>query len=202
MASPCRALARTVKANPMREPSDPYDSDEFRWWHLSRPSPELLDALAQGWMSPPGPVVDLGCGLGVEAGYLADLGFFAIGIDSSTSAIRRAGRRSSQARFLQADVRHLPFRTESLRFLLDRGCFHYLSPEDRPAYEQEARRVLVSGGRLLLRTCLRAAGVRNDIDEEVVRRTFAGWRLAPIDHGWIPSDTRMMETLIAHLEVE
>jgi trans-aconitate methyltransferase len=116
----------------MRATPDPYDSDEFGWWHLSRPSPELLDALAQGWMSSPGLVVDLGWAWASKPGYLTDLGFFAIGIDLSTSAIRRARRRSSHARFLRADVRHLPFRTESVRFLSDRGCFHYLSPEDRP----------------------------------------------------------------------
>lgn len=83
----------------MGEPPDSYDSDEFRWWPLSTPSPELVEAVSESWVKPPGPVVDLGCGLGVEVRYLAQLGFFAIGVDSSSSAIRGASGTSSSARF-------------------------------------------------------------------------------------------------------
>ncbi len=86
-------------------------------------------------------------------------------------------------------------------FLLDRGCFHYIAPQERPVYEQEARRVLVPGSRLLLRACLRAAGVRSDIDEEVLRQTFVGGRFAHVRRGWIPSDTRTMEAIVVRLEV-
>jgi SAM-dependent methyltransferase len=185
----------------MSRARDPNDSGESRWWNLSRPSPELLESLGQGWIWPPGPAVDLGCGLGVEARYLAGMGFFAVGVDLSASAVRMARRNSSRARFVRADVRCLPFRDASVPFLLDRGCFHYLDPEERPVYEQEARRVLGAGGRLLLRACLRAAGVRNDIDEAVLRQTFADWRFVQLHRGWIPSDTRTMEAIIARLEV-
>jgi hypothetical protein len=40
----------------------------------------------------------------------------------------------------------------------------------------------------------------DDIDERVLRRTFAGWRFAGVRHGWIPSDTRRMEAIVARLE--
>jgi len=43
----------------------------YRWWHLSRPSPEPLAALGDGWLPPSGRALDAGCGLGAEAGYLA-----------------------------------------------------------------------------------------------------------------------------------
>ena len=185
----------------MTKRADAYDSGECAWWHLSEPSPELREALADGWMWPPGPVVDLGCGLGVEARYLSDIGFLSVGVDASASAIRQARRGRSRAHFLQADVTHLPFRDGSVHYLVDRGCFHYFEPGERTAYEKEARRVLTHGGRLLLRACLRAAGVRNDIDEGLLRRTFPVWQFAGIARGWIPSDTRTMETLIVRLQV-
>lgn len=171
------------------------DAVDYRWWHLSEPSPELLEALSEGWISPPGPVVDLGCGLGVEADYLAGNGFVAIGMDVAAAPML------SGAHFVQGNVMALPFASASIRYLLDRGCFHYLAPRDRATYASEARRVLAPGGRFLLRACLNEAGKRNDIDETVLLRTFAGWRFARIDRGWIPSDTRAMEALVARLEI-
>jgi SAM-dependent methyltransferase len=182
------------------ESPDAYESGECGWWHLSEPSPELVEAVADGWLRPPGPAVDLGCGLGVEAGYLAGAGCLAVGVDISAAALQRARRISPRVHLLEADVRHLPFRSGSIRFLVDRGCFHYVAADDRRGYEQEARRVLVPGGRLLLRASLREAGVRNDIDEDAVRRTFDGWHFERIEIGAIPSDTRAMDAFTARLE--
>ena len=53
------------------------------------------------------------------------------------------------------------------------GCFCYLPAADRPRYSGELGRVLGVGGKVLLRVGLRAAGVRNDIDEQVIAATFA-----------------------------
>jgi len=46
--------------------TDAYATEEHLWWHLARPSPELLAALDDAWLTPPGRVLDLGCGLGTE----------------------------------------------------------------------------------------------------------------------------------------
>ncbi|MGO8978514.1 MAG: class I SAM-dependent methyltransferase, partial [Streptosporangiaceae bacterium] len=78
---------------------------------------------------------------------------------------------------MQASVLSLPLRSSSFDTGLDRGCFHYLAPGDRPGYAAELRRVLRPGGRLLLRASLRSAGMRNDIDEDVILAAFAGWRV-------------------------
>jgi hypothetical protein len=48
-------------------------------------------------------------------------------------------------------------------------------------YEEEAHRVLRAGGRLLLRACLHSAGIRNDIDEELLHRVFARWRFVRLE---------------------
>lgn len=55
-------------------------------------------------------------------------------------------------------------------------------------------------GRLLLRASLRAAGVRNDISEDVIQSTFAGWTVHTMDGRKIPSDTRQLEVLAVRLE--
>ena len=46
--------------------SDHYADGTYRWWHLSTPSPELVQAVADGWLSGPGRVLDVGCGMGSE----------------------------------------------------------------------------------------------------------------------------------------
>ena len=72
------------------EADDPYATDVHKWWHLSRPSPELLTALDTAWLAPPGRVLDLGCGLGTELAFLAGQGFTPIGVDLSLVALQRA----------------------------------------------------------------------------------------------------------------
>jgi SAM-dependent methyltransferase len=153
--------------------ADHYADGTCAWWHLSRPSPELIAAPGDGWLPPGGRALDIGCGLGTEVGYLASVGWQAAGIDLSEAAVAQAAARHEDAAFLRADMRRLPFRPHSFDAAIDRGCFHYLPPGDRPAYADELRRVLRPGGKLLLRASLRAAGVRNDVDEAVIGHTFA-----------------------------
>ena len=65
-----------------------YDLASLTLGYLSRPSPELVAALGDGWLRPSGRALDVGCGLGVEAGYLAEAGWQVAGIDVS-QAVRR-----------------------------------------------------------------------------------------------------------------
>jgi SAM-dependent methyltransferase len=180
--------------------TDHYADGTYRWWHLSEPSPELLSALADGWFSGAGHALDVGCGLGSEAGYLASLGWRVSGIDLSNVALGRAAGQWPAVSFLRADVRAVPFRARSFDIAIDRGCFHYLSASERRRYAAELERVLRPGGKLLLRASLQKAGIRNDIDESVIRDTFAGWRLAAIERAAVPSDTRPLDVLVVRLQ--
>jgi SAM-dependent methyltransferase len=179
--------------------TDHYADGTCQWWHLSRPSPELIAALGDGWLSPGGCVLDVGCGLGTEAGYLASAGWRAVGIDLSEAAIARAAAGHDDAAFLRANARRLPFHPHCFDAAIDRGCFHYLAPDDRLSYAGELRRVLRPGGKFLLRASLRTAGARNDMDEAVIGRTFAGWQIERMERAEVPSDTRMLDVLLARL---
>jgi SAM-dependent methyltransferase len=172
----------------------------YRYWHLSRPSPELEEALADGWLRPPGVALDLGCGLGEEAGRLARAGFRTVGIDRSLTAVSEAAGTRRGVGFVCGDVAALPVSAGAADVLLDRGCLHYLAPRNRIRYEQEARRVLRPGGRFLLRACLFNRGRRNDLGEGVLRELFAGWSFAQMQRRPIPGDTRDMPSIVARLE--
>jgi hypothetical protein len=53
--------------------------------------------------------------------------------------------------------------------------------------------------KLPLRASLRAAGVRNDIDEGVILTTFAQWRVEFMQRTKIPSDARTLDVLLVRL---
>jgi hypothetical protein len=60
--------------------------------------------------------------------------------------------------------------------------------------------VLRPGGRFLLRACLYAQGIRNDLTEPLVRQVFTGWQIVSLEQAQIPSDTRQMTALVTRLE--
>ncbi|MGI8552648.1 MAG: class I SAM-dependent methyltransferase, partial [Dehalococcoidia bacterium] len=180
---------------------DPYSSGICRWWHCSESTPELVQAVADGWLGTPGRVLDLGCGLGMELAYLSVLGFSGVGIDMSAVALHQAHAQHPAVSFLRADVLQLPVASASCDGLIDRGCFHYLTTSSaRSRYAAEASRVLRPGGRFFLRACLLSAGVRNGLDETTLQETFAGWQRLMLASAPISSDTRFMPALIGLFE--
>lgn len=179
--------------------SDPYVTGVHRWWHLDSPSPELLAAEAAGELGTPGVAVDLGCGLGTEAGYLAGLGWRCLGLDLSAPALRHAAAAHPGAAFARADVTALPVRAATVNLLLDRGCFHYLDPAGRNSYAAQAARVLRPGGRLLLRMCLNSAGQPNGLTEATITTTFAGWEIRDLRPAGLVTGTRTMPALLVML---
>jgi SAM-dependent methyltransferase len=179
--------------------TDHYADGTYRWWHLSGPSPELLQALADGWLPSSGRALDVGCGLGSEAVHLHGLGWRVAGLDLSAVALAAATARNPGPAYVRAGLLRTPLRSSSVDACVDRSCFHYLAAEDRAGYAAELRRVLRPGGKLLLRASLRAAGVRNDIDENVIAGTFCAWRIERMHRAEIPSDTRALEVLVVRL---
>lgn len=131
------------------------DGDHLEHWEAPTVPAELVAAVDAGLVPAGATVLDLGCGSGAEAVWLAARGFRVIGVDGSREALELAGRRADGAG-VEVDWRHasvldLPLPAAGVGFALDRGCFHGIDPEDRPLYAAEVARVLAPGGRLLLR---------------------------------------------------
>ncbi|HLE85707.1 MAG TPA: class I SAM-dependent methyltransferase [Thermoanaerobaculia bacterium] len=127
---------------------------------------ELVELVDSGGLPAGATALDVGCGSGLEAVYLARSGLSVIGVDSSLPALELA-RERARAAGVELDLRHgsalaLPVEAGSIDLALDRGCLHGIEREDRPAYAAEIARVLRPGGRFLLR------GAREDDEEQGV----------------------------------
>jgi SAM-dependent methyltransferase len=118
---------------------------------------------------------------------------------SRLNGSRRIHRRGRQLLELAGEegtrLLDLPLQSSAFDAVLDRGCFHYLEPGDRPGYAAEVSRIVKPGGKLLLRPSLRAAGVRNDIDEQVIRRVFGRWHIQHMTRATVPSEARRVRAM-------
>ncbi len=94
----------------------------------------------------PGEVLDIGCGGGRHLKYFQEKGFFAVGIDTSQEALKKA---SSYAPVIQASVVNLPFPKESFSYALMWGVLHYIPKEQWKKALEEIQRILKKGGVLL-----------------------------------------------------
>lgn len=105
-----------------------------------------------------GAVIDVGCGSGADAVYLAQRGFTVTGIDSSPAALERAAERAAAAgvevAWVPGDALALPVDDASIVAAFDRGCLHHVAADDQPTYVAELARVLKPGGRVILRDTL------------------------------------------------
>ena len=93
-------------------------------------------------------VLDLGCGDGWVSILAARQGFWAWGIDSSSTAIAEAVRSAKEVgvgkrtHFRVGNVLHLPYEDRFFDGFIDRGLFHHILPENRERYLSQIRRVL------------------------------------------------------------
>ena len=92
---------------------DHYADGTYRWWHLSVRSPELLGAVADGWLCGPGYALDVGCGLGTEAAYLSGIGWRVVGVYLSPVAVATGARFNPGPGYLRASLLQLPQMTRA-----------------------------------------------------------------------------------------
>ncbi len=146
---------------------------------------------------PAGRALDIGCGTGTQAVYLAGRGWEVTAVDAVAKPLRRARARAAAERvtvdFRQADVVRLAELGLAPGFdlLFDRGCYHGLRPAEQSAYVAGIDRLAAPDATLLMmafernRVAVGPAGVNRD---EVVA-AFPGWQLvsAEPDRGRAPS---------------
>ncbi len=122
-------------------------------WDMKRPCEELTAVIEQGMLQPTR-ALELGCGTGVNAAYLAGLGFPTTAVDLSPTAIDRARQTAAdmgvQVDFLCADLADLPAVDEPFGFVYDRGCYHAVRRSNLSGYMDALCRVTASGTRMLL----------------------------------------------------
>jgi SAM-dependent methyltransferase len=111
--------------------------DEIPWNHEE--PPELMVELVESSRVKPCRTLDVGCGAGNYAVYLASRGFDVTGIDISPAAIkiakRNAKRKNVSCAFLVADVvENFPRFESPFGFVYDWGLLHHIMYDKRPGY--------------------------------------------------------------------
>jgi cyclopropane fatty-acyl-phospholipid synthase-like methyltransferase len=160
-------------------------------WDQTDPPPEVVTLAAQLL---PGRALDLGCGFGRAAIYLAHLGWQVDGVDFVDQAVQEAKIRAAQAgvsdraHFFQSAVTQLDFLHEPYDFALDVGCAHGLTLEELRTYHLQLLRLLKPGAIFLLFAHLNEEAdereEKNWMDEAVLRKRFAeGFHLEKAKYG-------------------
>ncbi|HZN82118.1 MAG TPA: class I SAM-dependent methyltransferase [Mycobacterium sp.] len=145
----------------------------------------LRDLVEGGGALTPGTALDLGCGTGDNSIYLAKHGWQVTGVDFVAKAVEKARAKAEANKltvnFARADVTRLSSEGVGTNFglIVDNGCLHGMSPEDRNAYVREVTAVAAPGARLLLVEFVTGGsyGVPGIDPDEVKTRFAADWAL-------------------------
>ncbi len=110
-------------------------------------------------------MLELGCGTGTNAIYLAQQGFDVTAVDISPLAVEQAKTKAQQAgvkaHFSQADILQLPEVGPPFPFVFDRGVYHHLRTVNLDGFRHILARVCQGGGMYLT-----LAGNANEPDPE------------------------------------
>jgi len=121
-------------------------------WNLGRAASQLVDSVQKGILQPCR-VVELGCGLGNDALFLAEKGFDVTAIDIAPTALQRAQDRAEAAgqkiRWVLADVLRLP-PLGPFDLVYDRGCYHGVRRQNAAAYVRNLLQLTKPGSRVLI----------------------------------------------------
>lgn len=159
-------------------------------WDIGRPQPAFVDLEARGLVK--SPVIDVGCGTGENALYLASKGYEVVGVDLVPRAIDRAREKAAArglgATFEVGDVLAMEPPPRLYATAIDSGVFHAFDDSERLRYVVSLAKVVASGGRLHIlvfsdREPTDWGGPRR-IRRDEIERAFTrlhGWNVAAIE---------------------
>lgn len=117
-------------------------------WDTGQPSTELRRVLSEQRISPCR-AIDLGCGTGTNALWLAQQGFDVTGVDLSPLAIQQAQERAQRlglkVTLVAADLLDPVDFGPPFAFFFDRGCYHVVRRVDVHRYLSTLERITHPG---------------------------------------------------------
>ena len=121
-------------------------------WEVYQPQPAFVRLEEEGKIV--GSVLDIGCGTGANAIYLAQRGHDVLAFELVPRAIELAkkhlGSRELPVDFRVADVLRLGDLGREFDTAIDSGVFHVFSDKDRTRYTENIHRQLKPGAKLYL----------------------------------------------------
>ncbi|GAB5895363.1 hypothetical protein OKHIL_11700 [Mycolicibacterium mageritense] len=133
----------------------------------------------------PGTALDVGCGTGDNSIYLAQQGWRITGVDYVAKAVDKARTKAAaqavDVRFVQVDATRLSTSGigDGFDLIVDSGCLHGMSAEDRDAYVREVTAVAAPNARLSIVAFIPGGsfGVPGISESEVESRFAGAWTL-------------------------
>ena len=122
-------------------------------WIIDQAQPDLIVAKRKGEIYGPA-ILDVGCGNGDNAIYLASCGFDVTGVDISAKAIKIAKQKAREVgvnvTFIILDALEIGTLNKKFDTIIDIGLFHNISGNDRSRYVRALSDVCVSKGQFLM----------------------------------------------------